>query len=78
MLINELWDAFHFIITGNNRKPPAKAVVCIAKLRGGLWGFGFLSGADLGADLPIGHGAYKLRCRFEQTSRFRGKTHFLS
>lgn len=76
MLINKQWDAFDFIIAGNNSKPPAKAVVCITKLRGGLWGFGFLSGADPNADLPIGQGAHVLRCRFEQSSRFGDKTPF--
>lgn len=73
MLINEQWDVFYFIINGNNRKPPAKAVVGITKLRGDLWGFGFPSSIDPNADLPIGQGAHMLKCRAPDAGE---KTHF--
>lgn len=75
MLINEQWDAFYFIITGNNRKPPAKAVVCITKLRDDLWGFGFPSGIDPNADFLIGQGAHMFRCRAPDAG---AKPHFFN
>lgn len=66
MLINEQWNAFHFIKTGKNRKPQGKTVVFIKTAKECLQVFDVLSGASSSADLPTHQGAHMPRRRFNQ------------